>query len=635
MMRSLLAACALAGVPAAVAHAGDDLGSLGRMSLEELSNLVVTSVSKDPESIATAPAAVYVITREDLLRSGATTLPDALRLAPNLQVAQHSANAYTVAPRGLAGNYAAQNFPNKLLVLIDGRSVYSPLFSGVYWDAQDVVLEDVDRIEVISGPGATLWGANAFNGVVNVITRSAADTAGVLASVGAGTLERTVQARWGGAIAEGAAARVYAKALERDALERPDGSAAEDDWSKVQAGFRADVNRADDTWTLQGDVQREWLNQPGPLDLEVRGANLLGRWQRAVSESSNLQAQFYVDESERAEDVGGFAFRLRTYDVQLQHTLSLGSRHRVVWGLGHRVSDYEIRNTAGLQFQPPERTLRLSNVFAQDTIAIGEQLKLSLGLKLEDDPYSGWTPLPDARLAWTPRADMLWWAAVSRAIRAATPFDVDVVEQVGGVTFLRGNPEFRPERVTAYELGYRGRPAASLTLSVSAFYNQYDDLRTIEPASATALRPFYWGNGIEGHAYGVDAWADWQVTPRWRLSPGYRWLRKRLEFSRDASGLLGVQQAGLDPREQAMLVSSLDLGAAVAFDLHLRYQGPIAEAGLDGYTELDVRLGWKASRTFDVALVGRNLLHDDVVEAPVPGAAIVGRCGLVTARWNF
>jgi iron complex outermembrane receptor protein len=634
-LRGRIAAVIVTLALAPRAEAFEDIGALGRMSLEELSNLVVTSVSKSPEQLSEAPAAVFVITRAELLRSGATTLPDALRLAPNLQVAQTTANAYAVAPRGLAGNVALQNFPNKLLVLIDGRSVYSPLFSGIYWDAQDVMLDDVERIEVISGPGATLWGANAFNGVVNVITRSAADTAGAVASIGAGTIERAVQARWGAELAPGVAARIYAKGLERDALERPDGSDAEDDWRKAQVGFRVDARRDADAFTLQGDLQRAHLNQPGPLDLDVDGANVLGRWSRELSETAGLQVQVYVDDSERAEDAGGVGLRVRTYDLQAQHSFTLGESHRIVWGVGHRLNRYTVRGTDALSFVPAKRTLELTNVFAQDTIALRDDLKLTLGLKLEDDPYESWVAQPEVRLAWAPQENVLWWVSAARAIRAATPFDVDVVERVGGRGILRGDPTFRPERVQAFELGYRGRPLSRLQLSVAAFYNQYDALRSIELAPAPTSFPFQWGNGIEGDAHGVDAWADWQVTDRWRLSPGFRWLQKDLRFSPGASGIGGIDQAGLDPRRQATLASSLDLGPQVTFDVYVRHQGPIEEAGLDGYTDVDARLGWHVSSGFDVALVGRNLLARGHVESTVPGASEATRAGMLTARWSF
>jgi iron complex outermembrane receptor protein len=630
--RAAYALVALLMAPAA--QALEDIGELGRLSLEELSDIVVTSVSKSPEQLSQAAASVFVITRSDLLRSGATTLPDALRLAPNLQVSQYTANAYTVAPRGLAGNVALQNFPNKLLVLIDGRSVYSPLFSGIYWDAQDVMLDDVERIEVISGPGATLWGANAFNGVVNVITRSAAETSGLVAAAGAGTLERTVQGRWGGDLRDGLAARVYAKGLERDALVRPDGSNAEDDWRKAQVGFRLDGARGDDAFTLQGDLQRARLNQPGPLGLDVNGGNVVARWSRSVSERSDVGVQVYVDESERAEDTGGVALRVRVYDAQFQHSLAIGDAHRIVWGLGHRRSRYVFRGTDALSFAPDRRTLEPTNVFAQDTIALRPDLRLTLGLKLEDDPYESWVAQPDVRLAWTPREDVLLWAAASRAIRAATPFDVEVVEKIAGQPILVGNPNFRAERVQAFEAGYRGQPLRDLRVSVSTFYNEYEDLRSIEPAPPSVAR-FQWGNGIRGHGYGADAWATWQVTDRWRLSPGARWMRKTLRFAPGSSGLGGIDQSGLDPRWQATLASSLDLGARFTFDVYLRHQAPIREAGLDAYTTVDARLGWYVSHRLDVALVGRNLLAGGHVEAPVPGAAEAERAGLFTARLSF
>jgi len=601
---------ALAAAWAIPAQGAESIRDLARLSLEELADLVVTTVSKDEESLATAAASVHVLTREEILRSGATTVPEALRLAPNLQVTQLSSHEYTVGARGFAGNVQAQNFSNKLLALVDGRAVYNPLFSGIYWDAVDVVLDDVDRIEIISGPGAMLWGANAVNGVINVITRPATATGGTLVEATGGNRQRTLQARHGGSAGD-VAYRVYAKGGDFDALEIDDVS-AEDDWRRVQVGFRTDWARGPDAFTVQGDVLDSTLDQPGPSEVNVTGRNVLARWQRAWSERSDLRVQAYYDRVHRGATNEGVAFTLHTYDLEVQHRVSIGARHRVVWGFGSRRNEYRIRNTPGLGFEPSRRALGFSNVFAQDTIALSEALRLSLGVKLEEDPYFDWSVLPEARLAWTLSPSTSLWASTSRAIRAATPFDVDVVERLGGQVFLVGNPEFRSEKVQAFELGARLRPMPDLTLTAAAFYNRYEDLRTIEltprPDGGAGL-PLRWGNRMEGDTYGIEAWAKWQVTDRWRLSPGYRMLKKDLELTSGASRLLGLAQAGLDPTDQALLTSALDLRPGLTFDATLRYQGPVVEAGIKAYRALNARLNWQVRPGIELAVTANHLLN--------------------------
>lgn len=404
---------------------------LSSMSLEQLANVEVTSVSKAAQPLRSAAAAIYVITHNDIARSGAGSIPEALRLAPNLEVTQLSASNYVISARGFGGNPADQAFSNKLLILIDGRSVYSPLFGGVYLDAQDVLLEDVDRIEVISGPGAMLWGANAVNGVVNIITRSAAETGGTFVSAGAGNQEQNIASRIGVKLNDDTAYGVYGMAFRRDAMQQADGSSAHDGWSKGQGGFRVDWTHAEDSAILQEDLYRGTENQLEQPDLLMGGANVLARWQRRVSDQSQLQLQAYVDQSERFSPADDGAFVLRTYDVELQQTLALGSAHRLVWGAGERVNAYNITNTLTLLFLPPSRRLTLSDLFAQDTICLAQSLSLILGVKFEDDPFSGWTTLPDERLFFRLSDTAQLWAASSRAVRSPTPFDVDVVEKVG------------------------------------------------------------------------------------------------------------------------------------------------------------------------------------------------------------
>jgi iron complex outermembrane receptor protein len=610
--------------------------ALTRMSLEQLSRLEVTSVAKAPEPLSGAPAAVYVITHDEIVRSGATSLPEVLRLAPNLQVTQVSASDYTVSARGFDGAPQAQNFSNKMLILIDGRSVYSPLFSGVYLDADAVLLRDIERIEVISGPGATLWGANAVNGVIDIITRSARSTTGSYASVGAGNRTSQIEAQYGSRIGSSAAVRVYARAVKRGALQLADGSSAHDNWYKTQAGFRADWSRAADDLLVEGDTYRALENQPTPGagDLRLSGADILGRWLHRCGRSK-LQLQAYIDQSERGEPNGGVAFVLHTYDLSLQQNLALGAAGQFVWGAGERVNQYSITNTAALAFVPPRRAMTLGNLFAQETFSPLRDLKLIAGAKLEDDPFAGWQLQPDARVAWTPKNNLLLWASASQAVRSPTPFETDVVERIGPLLALEGNRAFRPERVTAYEIGYRGTPARALSLSISGFYNVYGDLRTIEHVTSSGFFPLTWGNLMDGDSYGVEGWANWQLLHWWRLSPGFRTFTEHLRFEPGSSRLLGVAQAGNDPHWQLNLTSSMTLPGRLELDATLRHVGALPDPALPGYWEMSARLGWRATRTIELSLSGSNLLHARHLELPLPYGEYIGRSVFARIDWRL
>jgi iron complex outermembrane recepter protein len=632
LMPVRLIVCALVlCAPAVRAQDGDALEQLRRMSLEDLGRAEVTSVSKSAQSLESAAAAIFVITREDLRRSGVPSLAEALRLAPNLQVIRLTSSSYQVAARGFGGNQLAQNFSNKLLMLIDGRSVYSPLYAGIFLDAQDVLLDDVERIEVISGPGATLWGANAMNGVINVITRKASETSGALVRAVGGNEEQALEARFGSPAGSALDYRVYAKAFKRGALEQADGASAGDAWKKTQGGFRLDWADADDVLTVSGDLYRAQQDVPGvDGDGAISGNDLLARWQR-TSGRSQWHVQVYVDRTERESPFGG-AFSLDTYDLEIQQRLDLG-RHSVVFGGGQRFSRYQITNTESLLLLRPRRTLELGNLFAEDTLSIGEAVKLTAGLKLEHDPYSGWAGLPDLRLSWAPRENMLLWAAGSRAIRSPTPFDVDVVEKLGTVVYVTGNPDFRSEKVDAYELGYRARPFDALAFSAVAFFNRYDDLRTIEVNPDTGFLPLRWGNRMSGDTYGFEAWADVQLTDSWRVSPGLRTLRKRLQFDEGASGLLGLVQAGNDPDYQGSLRSTLDFASRGTFDLHLRYMDELPNPVTDGFYELSARVGWRLSSELEVAVSGFDLLDRRHQEYNSPEFGNVGRSVFAELRW--
>src|SRR5436189_2240905 len=462
-------ACA-SGLPAQTNVAVGSASQLKQFSLEELLNLEVTTVSKRPEKLTEAASAIQVITQEDIRRSGATSIPEALRLASNLEVAQVDSRQWAISARGFNNTVA-----NKLLVLIDGRTVYTPLFSGVFWDAQDTLLEDVDRIEVISGPGATLWGANAVNGVINVITWRAAETQGNLLVAGAGNLERGAAARQGGKLGADGAFRVYGKISDRDHTSRADGTSAQDSWDSGQAGFRADWGTAAGAVTLQGDAYRGTIDSATAGDIRISGGNLLGRWARQLAGGDRVQVQAYFDNTER-EIPGTFEERLNIFDVEFQHALRVRSQHSVIWGGGYRRADDHVSNTAAIAFLPADRNLRWGNLFVQDEIALrGDQLRLTLGTKAQSNPSTSAEFLPSARIAWKPDASRLLWSALSRAVRAPARLDRELfVPGQPPFFLLAGGPDFRSEISKVLELGYRAQPSPRASYSVTLFHSVHD-----------------------------------------------------------------------------------------------------------------------------------------------------------------
>lgn len=634
----LLAALALltSAARSETAPPGNDLSLL---SLQELANLEVTSVSKAPEGLQRAPASIYVITHEDIMRSGATNLMESLRLAPNLLVTQVSATDYTIAARGFGGNPRDQNFSNKLLMLIDGRSVYTPLYSGIYSDAQDVVLEDIDRIEVISGPGATLWGANAMNGVINVITRPSYLTQGSFVDAAAGNQEQDLSLRYGGRAGTDVTYRGYGMGFRRAAEDLPDGGSAHDGWTKEQAGFRTDWSTDQNTATLQGDLYRAAEQEFMSTDGSIAGADVLSRYQHRTAHSE-FQVQAYFDQTQRfgPESGGGGGFVLHTYDLELQQSLEAGAHQRIVWGGGERVNSYSITSQMELIFAPERRNLTLGNAFIQDTVSLAPTLDLTAGLKMEDDPFAGWKPLPDGRLSWQVSGRATVWAAVSKAIRSPTPFDEDVIEKVGPTVFLTGNRSFRPEEVTAYETGTRLDLSSAVSGSLAVFYNDYDDLRTIEPSPGFQI-PFFWGNLMRGDTYGVEGWANWQVLEWWRVSPGFTVLREQFRFKPGASGILGIAQAADDPSSHAEVTSSMQLNHVVSLDATLRYVGALPSPASPHYVELNGRVGWQVANSVDLSINGLNLLHARHYELPAfpggGGGEPIVRSVMAEARWRF
>jgi iron complex outermembrane receptor protein len=385
---------------------------------------------------------------------------------------------------------------------------------------------------------------------------------------------------------------------------------------------------------VQGDVQHATINQGAVDDVGFETYDLLGRWEHA-GKRARTRLQLFYDHSRRDQPVNGVGEVRRTYDLDLQQTLELGSKHQVVWGLGRRYNDYDVINTPTLSFAPASRRLSLTNLFAQDTITLSDELRLTAGIKFEENHFTGWSTLPDLRLSWIPNDTTLVWASASRAVRSPTPFDVDVEERLGGVTlFVEGNPGFDTEKVTAFELGYRSQPNSLVSWSLSTFYNRYDDLRSIEVNPDTNFLPLFWGNELEGGAYGMEFWANVQVTPWWRLSPGFRSLHKRLHFDAGSSGLLGTAQSGNDPRSSATLKSSMDFGRW-SIDAVLRYVGELPEPATPDYTNLGARVAYHASERLEFALSGFNLLDDRHPEYAPPSGQQIRRSAYAEVRVTF
>jgi len=607
------------------------VSDLSQLSIEELANVPVTSVSKSAEPLSDAAAAIYVISHEEIRRSGATTLPEILRLAPNLEVAQVSGSGYAITARGFNGTTTNNGAGNKLLVLIDGRSVYTPLYGGVFWDLQNVLPEDIDRIEVISGPGAALWGANAVNGVINIITRSSGDTQGLSVSIDGGSLEYGASAQYGGAISPDATFRVYAQAYDRGDDQTTSGASGHDSWDKVQTGFRIDWHPGDALITFQGDAFTGSEEQSAPPNAVIGGANILGRWTQPFSDGSSLQVQGYYDYNTLYLP-GSLGDALTTFDLDIQHSFAWGSWNDIVWGGGARLYTDRYSNIASIQFLPPVTTQNLENVFVQDTMSVTNSVKLILGAKLENDPFVGLQPLPSARISWKPTSTSLLWAAVSRAVRAPTLWDRDLNELVGGQTILTGG-DFQSEKLIAYEAGYRAQPIPDLSFSINTFYNMYTDLRSIEFRSGTSL-PLVYANDMEGNTYGAEFWGSYRMTDWWTFSAGFNVLEEDLKFKPSSIVLTGTQIAGNDPSHQVTLKSSWDLPHDVEFDIDARYIGALPDPAVPAYWGLDARVGWRMTDHLELALSGTNLAGKHTEFGPIPGGYVFSPEVLLALKWK-
>ena len=660
--RRALAALLLVAAPAAAQRPGS-AGDLSTLDIDQLSQIKITSVARKPESVARAAAAVSVITRDDIRRSGAISIPEALRLVPGLEVARAGTRDWAISARGF--NETASN---KLLVLVDGRPIYSSIFAGVFWDMEELFLDEVDRIEVIRGPGATLWGANAVNGVINIITRPAAETRGGIAYglMGSGP-NSGAGIRYGGELGKGVAARVFAKATDQAATELASGAPGRDRWQSGVGGFRADWTRsAASTLTLAGDLfagtGAQRLGVPlyqSPFSrisdhpLYARDGDLRATWQRTLSDRSGFSVQAYLDRAERDDPAFLGKLGVTTADIDFQHRFPIGTRHDVLWGLEARHVSDRVTGALPIAFAPAHRVTTLLTGFLQDEmVVLPERVALTLGTRVEHNDYSGTEVEPSVRLLVTPGLSTTLWGAVSRAVRAPSRVDADVREVAAVVpgtpptaVTLAGNPAFESERLWAYELGYRAVPRPNLSVDVATFYNDYDRLRTIRPLAPTVDSvvnvPYTVENFGQGWSYGVEASVGWQPTARWHLRGTYTYLHLLLKTVAGApSGSIQPTRASANPQHQAALWSFLDLPKGWEVDAGVRFvsavSGPLDS--IPRYVTGDLRIGWRWHR-LSLSVAGQSLFQPRHAEFQPPAFVVdprlVERRGYLRAAWSF
>jgi iron complex outermembrane recepter protein len=649
---------------AGVCRAGDDPpqspADLAEDSLETLMNLEVSSPARKDQKLSQTAGAVYVITQEDIRRSGLSSIPELLRMVPGVQVARIDASSWSVTARGFSGRFA-----DKMLVLIDGRSIYNHLYAGVYWEQNSVPLEDIERIEVIRGPGATMWGANAVNGVINIITKPARETQGLTVSTGGGSEERgSGFVRYGGSVGDAVSYRAYTDYFQDGPLSTTTGQPAHDHWDSAQGGGRLDWQASDrDTLTLEGDAYRGgaqelvYPNYPAiglspavPDTVAMSGEYALGRWTHQFSDRSDLAMQFAFSDEDRLEGFGELDTQTTQFD--LQHHFALSPRHDLMWGLGFQI--YQDHTTSLHAFPPPSATVQLIpadstdalfSFFGQDQIALlPDRLTLTLGAKIEHTGYLGFDVQPSARLLWnaTPRQGL--WTSVSRAVRtpdlserdALIEFQATQSSSVVGV--LSGNPNMRPDTALSYEAGYRNQPAHWVTVDLATFFSVYHDLMTMDigaPFLATGppqvlVVPMQFGNDASGHTYGIEMSTNWSLTQKWRLIGNYSWFRYGLDSAHLGTQTVPLDNEGGSPAHQVQFRSQMDLGRKLTFDVGVYYVSALTGLAVPAYVRTDARLGWRLTRGAEISLAGQNLLDGrhlefaatDYLQPSEPGRAV-------------
>ncbi len=605
------------------ATASDNLSTLKQMSLDELADLRVSIATHRTERQEDTAAAVSVLTAEDIRRSGATTLPELLRTVPGLNVARISATEWAVSARGFNNQLA-----NKLLVMVDGRSVYTPFFSGVLWDELNVVMQDIERIEVVRGPGGSTWGANAVNGVINILTRHAEDTQGSQLSVVAGDMQSELVARNGFKAGESGFARVWAKVHQQDRLQLPQGGdTADKHWRGGRAGFRGDWDLGPANLMIEGETFREMK----PDEREYSGAHLLGQWARNTGDARDeLRGYFNRFTLDRWAVMGnGAKAQLDTFDLNYRHLFAETGMHNLIVGTGYRSVRSEAEMVPPSAVSRANRTDQLFSAFAEDTLSLAERLKLTLGVKVEHNDYTGIEWQPSARIRWSPAAGGTLWASVARAVRTPSIIEdsarfisfVAPSRLTGGLPMSvtsNGNANLNTEQLTAYELGYRIQLTPKLSVDATVFLNDYDRLVTVDMIGRPALVPAFpspylnWsavtGNQLQGQAHGFELSADYRPSETWRLQASYAYLDLNLKARPGNNEITPLRAEGESPRHQASLISRHDLRHDLELDLQARYVSALTTYAIADYVTADLRLGWRATSRLDLALNGRNLI---------------------------
>jgi iron complex outermembrane receptor protein len=642
---------------------------LTQFSLEDLMNVQVTSVSKKEQKLSKAGAAIYVINQEDIRRSGATNIPDLLRMVPGVHVAQINGHTWAISIRGFTDKYG-----DKVLVMIDGRSVYTPLTSGVNWDQQDVPLEDIERIEVIRGPGGTVWGANAVNGVINIITKNSNATLGGLIRAGAGakeSLEGLIQ--YGGRIDAKGTYRVFGDYTNLGNAPAPTAQAVTDGWHKTHAGFRSDWDLSPrDKLTVQGDLFKS--REAQTLDtlivddhpreaviddqITVAAGNVLGRWDHTLVNGSSTSLQVYYDRNDRVER--GLGETRNTADVDFQHHLTMGSRNTIVWGGGYRVTTDSLTPGYAVRYQPDRRTDNLFSTFVQDEIGLTRSLSLTVGTKLEHNSYIGLEYEPSAQLVWNLTDRQALWASVSRAIRQPARADSDIrvdvalipLDQGGGIGIveLTGNPSRKAEQLYDFEIGYRAQVTPRLSLDITTFSSYYHGLQTQEPqdpffttgpSPSYTVLPFLFSDNAHAHNYGAEVFANWNVTRRWRISPGYNYIQMHVAGDLSSQDPNAGEIANESPKHQFQIRSFLNLTRRLEWDGAVYQVGRLKDGGYGptpSYTRLDSRLGWRLGESLNLSIVGQNLLspaHAEYHDAFSILHSLAARSFFAKITWRF
>jgi iron complex outermembrane receptor protein len=588
--------------PAKTEDQQEDPQDLSSLSIEELSQIPVRSASKREEPLSEAPTALYVITASDIARANSSSLPEILRQAPNLHIERVNTSQYAISARGFNGYEPS----NKILLLIDGRSAYSTLHSGVFWELHNPLVEDLQQIEVVSGPGGTLYGPNAVNGVVSLISKDSHDTQGLLVRGSGGRDERTAGARIGFTLGDNAAMRLYGNYFDREGMPTGFGPNVNDGIRGFQLGFRTDADFGGSHFTVQGDLfDNKTFMVAGDGN---RGHNMLARWSTDLGTGSSIQVQTYYDYFERRSILT--VDRLETFDVEGQYNLQTGG-HDLVAGIGVRTTrDQFINNLNAFQLTPQRDRLWIGNGFIQDRVALTPRLSLIAGFKIEGSTFSGLQLLPNLRFAWRPGDKAMFWTSISRAVR--TPSRID--RGLAAVPILITAPDFRSEKLIAVEAGYRGQPTPFTSISVSLFYNHYYDLRSIRALGGPAVFPLQLANDLRGDEIGVEIWGTQQVTPWWRLSAGGFWLKR--DFGVRPGGMdIGAASIGRDPGYQFQLRSQITLPQGFTFDAGLRAVGAIENPHIDGYVEGDARIGYQFKGGIELFASGDNLFHASHLES--------------------